>query len=273
MNCSLRLLPRFLMLMVMVVPCAAQAEDSAKAIVQRSIEKRQVRNSIQTLTMTIEDLAKDGTVRGTRTRTIETKVRDDDDAVRSHIRFVAPADMAGIQFVSITPDSGSTEQFMYYPPPDEMLNRISGSGRSGSFFGSNFSFEDMEISSADDAEHKLLGEETLTIGGASIACWKIESTPHEDAKSTYGKIISWIAKDNDMPRQVLFFDRKMRELKKMTILEVKKDGSIWLPIRTQMEGIQRPGRTQLVIDSYRTNVPTSEIPSEIFTEAGVRSAG
>lgn len=258
--------------LAMTLPAAAQS-DNAIEIISKSLENRKVKNSIQTISMTIEEVKRDGSVRSGKPRVMLSKIRDDEDAMRSYIRFNAPSDMAGVQFVSVSPKKGETEQFMYFPPPDELLTRISGSGRAGRFFGSDFAYEDMEISSVDDAVHSSAGEETITIGKDTLNCWKIESVPKPEAKSSYSKIVSWIDKSNNVARQVLFFDKKGRELKRMQVLQVAKDGEFFIPIDTLMEGLQRTTRTKLHVDDYKTNVPDSELPLEMFTEAYVKSQG
>ena len=203
-----------------------------------------------------------------------SKVRDDGDAARSYIRFKAPSDMMGVQFVSISKKDGSgTEQFTYFPPPDEMFTRVSGAGRTGPFFGSDFSYEDMEVQQIEDAEHKLLGSETVTIGDETVTAWKIESTPKAGTDSGYGKLIVWIDQRNDVARQVLFFDKKDRELKRMQILTLIQDGTRWIPIDTLMEGLQRATRTTLHVDDYKINVPDAELPQSMFSEAYVKSQG
>ena len=72
---------------------------------------------------------------------------------------------------------------------------------------------------------------------------------------------------------VLFFDKKERELKKMSVLKLIKDGELYVPIDTLMEGIQRSTRTKLHVDEYKTNLPDSELPLDMFTEAHVKSSG
>jgi hypothetical protein len=249
-----------------------RAED-ARSIIDKSIEQRQVRNSIQTVTMVIEDIKRDGSVRAGKPRTLLMKIRDDDDAVRSYIRFMAPADLDGVQFVSISPERGETEQFMYYPPPDQLFTRISGSGKAGRFFGSDFSYEDLEIADAGEATHTILAEESLSVAGQSLRCWKIQSTPGAGSDSSYSKLVTWVDQATYLPRRVLFFDKKGRELKRMTIEKVVRDGELWVPIDTLMEGLQRTTRTRLHVEKYRTNVPESELPLETFTEAFLKSQG
>jgi hypothetical protein len=74
-------------------------------------------------------------------------------------------------------------------PAIERDRRIALQDRSTRFFGTDFSFEDLE---EQDVSQRcaLVGDE---IDGA--ACWKIQSTPRQ-SKVSHTRSIVWIRKDN-----------------------------------------------------------------------------
>ena len=79
------------------------------------------------------------------------------------------------------PDRAS-DQWMWTPAL-QRERRIALQDRSTRFFGTDFSFEDLEERDVNQYNYRLLGEET--IDGA--ACWRIESTPSQKKISQYTK--------------------------------------------------------------------------------------
>ncbi len=252
---------------LLCLPALAQ-ELTAEQIIGKSQENRQVDNSIQTLTMELFD--RQGR---SRVRKITSKIKKGADGnSMSYVRFEEPEDVAGVQFLTRENAGAEDDQFLYMPAGD-ILNRISGSSKKGSFMGSDFSFEDLSVGSPEDGTHKLLPEETITVAGASHAVYVVETVPKPELSSAYSKLVTYIAKADFVPRQVLFFDTKGNNIKKMSITEVKKDGDSLIPVNTIMENLKRGTKTVIHIDEYQTAVPPEQLPDSMFTEAYLRSEG
>jgi hypothetical protein len=247
----------------------AWADDlSAEQIISKSQESRRITNSVQTLTMELFD--KSGR---SRSRTITSKIKQvEGKGVMSYVRFDQPEDVAGVQFLTRENPNGEDDQFLYMPAGD-ILNRISGSSRRGSFMGTDFSFEDLNIGSPDDGTHTSKAGETITIAGKSFDVYVIETVPKPELESAYSRLVTYIDKADFMPRQVLFFDKKDENIKRMTVEETKKDGDSTVPVRTVMENLKRGSKTVITVGDYRTNVPAEELPDSMFTEAYLRSEG
>ena len=94
------------------------------------------------------------------------------------------------------PDRAS-DQWMWTPAL-QRERRIALQDRSTRFFGTDFSFEDLEERDVNQYDYRLLGEEV--IDGA--ACWRIESMPAEKKTSQYTKSEVWIRKDTYALAQV-----------------------------------------------------------------------
>lgn len=257
-----------LLSLLLLLPAVAAAEElSATQIIDQSADKRTVENSVQTLTLTIFDK------RGrSRTRTIESSVKQNDGLGMSYVRFVEPADVEGVQFLTIEREGSEDDQWLYMPA-GAVLNRIAGSGKKGSFMGTDFSFEDLEIADSDDADHTRLPDETVTVGDADYAVYVIQSVPRPEAKSAYGKIVSYIDKGQLMPRQVMLFDAKGVAIKRMTIPTVKQDGETLVPTLTIMENLKKGSRTEVRVKEYRIDVPAEELPDSMFTPTYLQSEG
>ena len=92
-------------------------------IIQQSIEKQKLNNSIQTIEMQI--ISKKGSV---RTRRFSLTIRRDDDTLRSFTRFLSPADVAGTSLVMIDRPNQNDPQLLYLPAL-KRVQRIAGKAR------------------------------------------------------------------------------------------------------------------------------------------------
>src|SRR5687768_5465186 len=88
------------------------------------------------------------------------------------------------------------------------------SDESGSFFGSEFSIEDLEIKKVHEFTYKIVREETYN----RRPVWVIESTPTERKakKSRYSKTISWIDKERYLILRDDLYDSQGNICKQLT---------------------------------------------------------
>src|SRR5580693_3972210 len=86
------------------------------------------------------------------------------------LRFTAPAEVKGVALLIVNHTDRASDQWMW-TPAIERDRRIAAQDRSTRFFGTDFSFEDLEERDVDQFDYKLIGDDS--IDGA--ACWKIES--------------------------------------------------------------------------------------------------
>src|SRR5260370_2135779 len=107
------------------------------------------------------------------------------------IRFTAPAEVKGVALLVINHPERSSDQWMW-TPAIARDRRIALQDRSTRFFGTDFSFEDLEERDVDQYDYSLLGEEAVD----GELCWKVQSTPKLAKSSQYTKSAVWIRKDN-----------------------------------------------------------------------------
>jgi hypothetical protein len=243
--------------MIQMIFLAALAHaQSADEIIAKARAAQKVRNSIQQMKMVL--VSKSGS---TRERRFEMRVRKDADALRSYVRFSYPTDVAGTQLVLVDHPETVDEQLLYMPAL-RRTTRIAGRARSGSFMGSDFSFEDLEVSDASDATH-VLAEQTETT-------WIIDTTPGEG--SSYTSIRSHISKSDSVPRMVEFY-KSGTQIKQLEITSTEQDGSTVVPMHTIMKNLSRGTHTELTVESYRLNVSAEELPDETFTAGFMERSG
>jgi len=181
---------------------------------------------------------------------------------KSVLRFVTPAEVKGVALLIVNHPDRASDQWMWTPAL-QRERRIALQDRSTRFFGTDFSFEDLEERDVNQYDYRLLGDEA--IDGAP--CWRIESTPSERKTSQYTKSEVWIRKDNYALAQVESYIKTevVRRLKYSDFLQVQ---GIWTGRRMEMNDFRRKSRTILALEKLEYNVPMKE---EDFTLQALRN--
>src|SRR5580700_8844712 len=104
---------------------------------------------------------------------------------KSMLRFIAPAEVKGVALLIVNHPDKASDQWMWRPSIGRD-QRIALQDRSTRFFGTDFSFEDLEERDVEQFDFKLLGDE-----GAQ---WKIESRPRKSSQYAYSYL--WVKKEN-----------------------------------------------------------------------------
>ena len=139
------------------------------------------------------------------------------------LRFTAPPEVKGVALLVINHPDRASDQWMWIPA-EERDRRIALQDRSTRFFGTDFSFEDLEERDVNQFDYKLLGDET--IDGSS--CWKIESRPKQTKSSQYTSSTLWFGKDNYVMVRIENFNREKLS-RRITYTDVQKISDIWTP--------------------------------------------
>jgi len=180
---------------------------------------------------------------------------------KSVLRFMAPAEVKGVALLVVNHPDRASDQWMW-TPAIERDRRIALQDRSTRFFGTDFSFEDLEERDVNQYDYALLGDET--VDGAS--CWKVESRPKEGKSSQYTRSIVWVRKDNYAIARIENFikDQVVRRLVYSNIENVQ---GIWSARQLEMTDLRRGSRTRLTLDKLQYNVPVKE---DDFTLQAIR---
>ena len=155
----------------------------------------------------------------------------------------------------------ASDQWMW-TPAIARERRVALQDRSTRFFGTDFSFEDLEERDVDQFDYRLLGEED--VDGAR--CWRIEARPKQTKTSQYSSLLIWVRKDNYVTAQIEAFvkDQLARRLRYQQIEKVQ---GIWTARLLEMTDLRRQGRTVLRIENLQYNLPMKE---EDFTLTALR---
>jgi len=118
------------------------------------------------------------------------------------------------------------EMWNWQPTIDRVV-KLPPSMMAQSLMGSDFTNNDLvdQASVIEDYAHKYLGEETID----GRVCHKIEMMPSDDAAVVWGKVISWIDKENYIQLKAEFFDEEDYLVNTMTASNIQKLGGKLLP--------------------------------------------
>jgi hypothetical protein len=168
------------------------------------------------------------------------------------LRFVAPPEVKGVALLVVNHPDRASDQWMW-TPAIERDRRIALQDRSTRFFGTDFSFEDLEERDVDQFDYVLLGDEMID----GVACWKIESTPKRTKSSQYTRSLVWIRKDIYTLARIESYV-KDKAVRRLTYADVENIQGIWTAKRLEMADLTRGSRTRLTLDKLQYNVPLED---------------
>ena len=177
------------------------------------------------------------------------------------LRFTAPAEVKGVALLIVNHPDRASDQWMW-TPAIERDRRIALQDRSTRFFGTDFSFEDLEERDVDQFEYTLLGDDVVD----GVPTWKIQSTPKQTKSSQYSKSTVWVRKDNYAVARIESYvkDQLVRRLQYSDIRNLQ---GIWTARQLEMTDLRRGSRTRLTLDKLEYNVPLKD---EDFTLQAIR---
>jgi len=189
------------------------------------------------------------------------------DRIGSHgnskavIRFSNPAEVKGVALLIVNHPDRASDQWMWTPALNRD-RRIALQDRSTRFFGTDFSFEDLEERDVDHFDYSYKGEEALD----GDQCWKIESTPRKGQRSQYTTSVLWIRKSNYTYAEIdNYSDAKL--IRRLKYKDMQNVQGIWTARTLDMEDVPRKSRTILKLDSPKYNGPLRD---EQFTLQALR---
>jgi hypothetical protein len=174
---------------------------------------------------------------------------------KSILRFTAPPEVKGVALLIVNHPDRSSDQWMWRPSIGRD-QRIALQDRSTRFFGTDFSFEDLEERDVNQYDFKLLDDEGPQ--------WKIESRPRKSSQYTHS--IFWVKKENYTFTKVEAYDKKglVRVIDYRDFEQVK---GIWTARTTEVLDVNRKSKTILKFDKLEYDVPLKQ---EDFTVQALR---
>ena len=173
-------------------------------------------------------------------RNLEMKTLEGEDGDKSISTFLSPADVKGTKTLTHEHLNRDDDQWIYLPAL-KRIKRIASSNKSGSFMGSEFSYEDIGNQNYQKFTYSGEAKEVMLNG---VACYQSDRVPNE-TNSGYTKQIIWVDKANFLVQQIEYYDRKYELLKTAKFLDHKQLQGVWRVGRIEMKNHQNDKSTTL----------------------------
>lgn len=191
-------------------------------------------------------------VRGFRLSGIET----DEDAQKNRLVFEWPPDIRDVALLTVNQPGGEEQQWLYLPAA-RRVKRISTANRTGSFAGSELSYEDFVPPDVDRFTYRWLRTAPCP-GLPELNCEQIERVPVADY-SGYSRQIVWIDDQAYRIHRIDYRDRRDEPLKTLLIEGYHQyQGRHWRPDRMLVSNHQNGRTTELHWSDYRFGIGLSE---------------
>jgi len=184
-------------------------------------------------------------------------------AGKTRIRFLDPPDVRGVALLILSRTDGPADQWLWIPAVSRN-RRVGLQDRSTRFFGTDFTFEDLEERNPEREEQHLLGEEAVE----GARCWRIESGSRIRRESQYSRRVYSIRTGDYVLWQAEKYsgDSVLRVLRNRQLERIQ---GIWTARHVEMSDLRRGSKTLLEIESIEYNLPLKEsafLPSSLAEE-------
>ncbi len=210
------------------------------------------------MTMVLRDRQGRESVRQMRFKVLEVP----EDGDKSLFVFDQPRDVRGTALLTHAHINAQDDQWLYLPAL-KRVKRINAAKRSGSFMGSEFSYEDMSSLEVEEYTYKYLRDEPC----GELTCTVIEQVPL-DKKSGYSLKVVWQDSLELRTWKMELYDRKGSHLKTLTLANYQQFlGRYWRAGEQTMVNHLTGASTVLKWSDFqfRTNLEDGE-----FTQTALR---
>jgi hypothetical protein len=211
------------------------------------------------------DVVKMVTVNGSQDPVVRLLVsavqKDAKGNFRYLLRVLSPDDERGTAFLVLEKDGGNVDQYLYLPALG-LPKKIEGSGRSGSFMGSDFTYEDLRKEKPGEWTYDR--DEDEKVEGTD--CYVIMATPADKDREKitgYTYRFLYIDKSTFDIRRVEFLDSKQQITKELDVYNYQPaTDSVSRPRSAVMTNKVKDAHTIMTLISSRINQP---LPDDFFS--------
>jgi hypothetical protein len=196
--------------------------------------------------------------------------RGEDGRNQARLLFSSPDDLRGAGLLLVERE-GANDLFMYLPEL-RRVRRVTGHMMSGSMFGTDFTYEQIERLQglAQDATVKRLADGREDAGPVYVLEARPAQKPGEESQLT--RVVSYVAKDTCVPVKMEFYGagEKPTHVLVADAARVTKEPSGYVPRRVVMKDLKKGTETELVVESIEVGKPLS---SAHFSQSALEQAG
>jgi hypothetical protein len=174
---------------------------------------------------------------------------------RSLCIFDSPKDVKGTAFLAFTYKAGEDDQWLYMPAM-KRVKRIAAQNKSGSFMGSEFSYEDIATEELEKYTYKWLNDELYD----GNECFVIERYPVDKADSGYFRQVIRLDKSEYRIQKVDYYDRKNSLFKTLTLKGYSKyPDKFWRAAEMYMVNHRTGKSTKIIWSGFKFRTGLKEM--------------
>lgn len=177
---------------------------------------------------------------------------------RFYVYFMLPPDERKTVFMVWKHMDKDDDRWLYLPALD-LVKQIASTEKRTSFVGSNFFYEDVSGRHLNADTHEL----TKTTDNYYV----VRNTPKDASSVEFAHYDMWIIKENFIPRQVAYFDRKGEKYRLYTADKVETIQGYPTVTQATIKDLRTGGQTTITYSDVKYDVG---IPESIFTERYLR---
>ncbi len=144
--------------------------------------------------------------------------RRHDGLVDTVFDMKSPASVKDSRILKLEKGNKADDTFVYLPSL-RTTRRLAAAERQKSFFGTDFTYDDIKLRSVDEDNQEMIKDNvSITVGGVKYDCWEIRSTPiKKNVEFAYRE--QFIDKKTFLPVQVDYYEKKTEKLLKTYTIE------------------------------------------------------
>lgn len=209
--------------------------------------------------MILRDRAGTSNVREFATRSLEMP----GDGDRTEIEFNTPLDVRGMALLTHAHSARDDDQWLFMPALNR-VKRITSSSRSGSFAGSEFSYEDLVGHVIAKNDYEYLRDEPCPDAPGRICHVNVQIPKAAD--SGYSRLVGWVDKEDYRTYKVDYFDRRGALIKTMVSTDFRKyKDRYWRSHNMVMSNHQTGKSTVMEWAKYDFDLPVRAVELEPFS--------
>ncbi|MEL7002104.1 MAG: outer membrane lipoprotein-sorting protein [Bacteroidota bacterium] len=221
--------PKISIAIILLIISGSLIAQDAKEIIRKADQKRRGETGQASMTIDI--------IRPTWNRKMSVKTWSKGTDY-SLILVTSPARDKGTVFLK------RVKEIWNWVPSIERNIKLPPSMMMQSWMGSDFTNDDLikESSIVDDYTHKIVGDSAIL----GLEAYKIELTPKEEAAVVWGKIFSWISKEDFIELRTELYDEDGYMVNEVNFSDIKLLGDRMLPAKMEYIPIDKEGHKTVI---------------------------
>ncbi len=182
----------------------------------------------------------------------------DDVEQKYYVYFDKPHDVKGMTYLVWKHPGKDDDRWLYLPAMD-LIRRVAASDKRASFVGSHFAYEEISGRGPEEDDHTLLEDGEVY--------YKVKSVPKDPGSVEFSYFVTWIDKENFLPKKAEMYDNNGKMYKTIEALEIKDIGGHPTITKMKATDLNANGHTVSEFSDVKYDVGLED---NVFTERFLR---